>query len=1179
MQPLTDSRFTTLHFEHLPGFAAFILQQYLQEFSLHQLQLSRELQLPMLKQFDKISEAELVAITMESSRTFLEYLVQNKAGRQIEEAVEMWVNNRLPQIDKNEIAAEDIILAGLIRKKTFLHFLPHYCNQLPAALELIAEIDTFLTASESTLTNTYIKLLHNQIEEHSHFIQQINNTIPGALYVFDLLQYKGIYSNGKLKEVMGIDHQQLNALGTEVFKELIHPDDIRATQKSILRIHTLADGEINSYRFRIRQSDGQFRWIRIYESVFRRNAEGAVIETIAIALNVDKEKRTADQLAQREQQLLEAQEIAQTGSYIWHLQKKQLDGTPKLFELLAINKNDYKTVVEKIHPDDTQKLFTAFEESLKTGKFECEFHYLTDGSEKVFWSKAVINYAEDGTPSTLTGTLMDITDRNRILEHLRHSEKNYKLAESLAHIGNFEIDLSTNKIKMSDEMFRIYELPPQEGLIDYSLAMKMRHPDDELIVKEAIRQAIEEKKPCDIYFRIITNDGHFKIVRTRAEPVINSDGSAHKIIGTLQDVTEKQQLIEKLKQSEYMYKQAEEMANMGNYSMNVLTNDIEWTDQLYKIYGLEPQAEKITEERFYSFIHPEDRELVDNSIAAFYKEGYGDYTFRIITAAGEVKTLRSISQLQKDASGRPLLVIGTEQDVTEHRNLISNLEKSQWLSHQAQMIAHLGNWTFNLKTNEMYWSEELYRIYELAPTEKASYDLFVSLLHPDEKEEVIAYYEQCVREKKPYNKKHRVVLRNGKVKTLHRKGEIRLDAEGEVESFFGTTQDITEQQAAEMDLLEKQNFIQKIADATPTILYLYNVAENRFVYINREVYYVLGYTAEEVLNAGTGATRLLYNPEDYNLLPERAESSKKFQHADSMVQYECRMHKKNGDWCWVLVREVMFKTDESGNIVEILGAALDITKRKEMEKTLVQNAYQLAQSNASLEEFAYVASHDLKEPLRKISTFGDRLLHTQLDQLSDDGQTYLKKIVDASQRMQLMISDLLSISMITGDHAFEPFSLQAILDEVLQTLEYKIDQKGAVIHSDNLPTVHIIPSQFRQLFQNLLSNSLKFVSNDVQPQINITHTFLEPHEAEHLQLKKATRYLQLQFKDNGIGFDEEYAGKIFAIFQRLHGRSEYEGTGIGLAICKKIVEHHGGVIFATAQAQMGATFTIILPLM
>jgi light-regulated signal transduction histidine kinase (bacteriophytochrome) len=237
----------------------------------------------------------------------------------------------------------------------------------------------------------------------------------------------------------------------------------------------------------------------------------------------------------------------------------------------------------------------------------------------------------------------------------------------------------------------------------------------------------------------------------------------------------------------------------------------------------------------------------------------------------------------------------------------------------------------------------------------------------------------------------------------------------------------------------------------------------------------------------------------------------------------------------------------------------------------------LEQSNASLEEFAYVASHDLKEPLRKISTFGDRLIATQGDSMSPDGKIYLNKIIDASQRMQTMITDLLSVSMITGNTAFEPYSLQKILDESLQTLEVKMEQLNALLQADPLPEAYIIPSQFRQLFQNLLSNSLKFVRPGVQPVITISYSLVPSEKIIHYQLARVDYYHQLRFADNGIGFDNEYAGKIFAIFQRLHGRSEYEGSGIGLAICKKIVEHHGGIIYAQGKEGEGATFTIILP--
>jgi light-regulated signal transduction histidine kinase (bacteriophytochrome) len=289
------------------------------------------------------------------------------------------------------------------------------------------------------------------------------------------------------------------------------------------------------------------------------------------------------------------------------------------------------------------------------------------------------------------------------------------------------------------------------------------------------------------------------------------------------------------------------------------------------------------------------------------------------------------------------------------------------------------------------------------------------------------------------------------------------------------------------------------------------------------------------------------------------------------------MKHKDGDYRWLLVREIVFKSSEDGNIRQIIGAALDISRRKEMERTILQNTLQLEQSNASLEEFAYVASHDLKEPLRKISTFGDRLVASQIDRLSDDGKVYMRKIVDASQRMQNMISDLLSISMISGNRSFETYSLQKIVEETVQTLEFKIENQQAVVRYDALPEANIIPSQFRQLFQNLMANSLKFVREGVQPLITIHCTDADLYEVAPYQLQRAERYLKLVFSDNGIGFENEYAQKIFAIFQRLHGRSEYEGSGIGLSICKKIVEHHGGVIFAHGQPGIGASFTIILP--
>jgi light-regulated signal transduction histidine kinase (bacteriophytochrome) len=297
-----------------------------------------------------------------------------------------------------------------------------------------------------------------------------------------------------------------------------------------------------------------------------------------------------------------------------------------------------------------------------------------------------------------------------------------------------------------------------------------------------------------------------------------------------------------------------------------------------------------------------------------------------------------------------------------------------------------------------------------------------------------------------------------------------------------------------------------------------------------------------------------------------------------MHQFEGRIKSRTGEWKWLLTREVVFKRDDTGKAMQVLGSALDITDRKEMEGSLSKKNLELEQSNANLEEFAYVASHDLQEPLRKISIFGDRLLVNHADHLNEDGRLFLQKIVDSSKRMQAMINDLLSVSLISGNKSFEYYSLKTVLNDVLQTLEFKIEARHAKITVDDLPTAHIIPSQMRQLFQNLISNSLKFVAKDRNPEIRITQSQVKQDDIIKYNLHHGNQYIRIDVKDNGIGFENEYATKIFTIFQRLHGKAEYEGTGIGLAICKKIVENHEGVIFAGGQPGLGSVFSIIIPL-
>ena len=257
-----------------------------------------------------------------------------------------------------------------------------------------------------------------------------------------------------------------------------------------------------------------------------------------------------------------------------------------------------------------------------------------------------------------------------------------------------------------------------------------------------------------------------------------------------------------------------------------------------------------------------------------------------------------------------------------------------------------------------------------------------------------------------------------------------------------------------------------------------------------------------------------------------------------------------------------------------LGAVLvfkDISERKRVEHTLEQKASELARSNAELEQFAFVASHDLQEPLRKIQAFGDRLKVRCEGAQSPEGLEYLDRMQSAAARMRRLIDDLLAFSRVIQSSApFVPVDLAVLAKEVLGDLEVRIEKSGARVEVEDLPTLEADAMQMRQLLLNLIGNALKFQPPGAVPVVRVA--------AESLTSPSGEPLCQLTIQDNGIGFDEKYLEKIFGVFQRLHGRGEYEGTGVGLAVCRRIVDRHHGSITARSKPGEGATFIVTLPL-
>jgi len=480
---------------------------------------------------------------------------------------------------------------------------------------------------------------------------------------------------------------------------------------------------------------------------------------------------------------------------------------------------------------------------------------------------------------------------------------------------------------------------------------------------------------------------------------------------------------------------------------------------------------------------------------------------------------------------------------------ISLLKREEFILNETQKIANVGGWEVDLKDNSIFWSDEVYRIHEVPIGEKLKIEEGINFYHPDYRDLISQYINDAIEKFENWDDELKLITAKGKTIWVRAKGEPIVE-NGKSIKLRGTFQNIDIRKKEEVVKEKQRQDLRLFMEVMPDL------------YIRCDSNY-------KVLAVKCGAD---FSPTiDTNLLLGESLKDKLpmvFKHIEPLL-FEAINNKKEAEAEFQVIKDGVVRINEAKFIPSIEGQAVgflrDITKQRAKETELIKLNEELSRSNKELEEFAYIASHDLQEPLRKVATFGSRLVAKETDQLSEKGKSYVNVMTKSTTRMQTLIDDLLSYSRVMGvQKKLQEVDLNQVLKGLKEDFELKIKNLNGELSIGEMPTIIGNQVTIHQLFHNLIGNAIKFRQKDKNIKINIYSQ--ENKDSYHIFVI-----------DNGIGIDNAYAKLIFQPFKRLHNKTEYAGTGIGLAICNKIVLQLGGKIYATGELGKGTTFEILIP--
>lgn len=959
--------------------------------------------------------------------------------------------------------------------------------------------------------------------------------------IFDV-HAKYIYTSPASYSVLGWKPEEF--IGKSV-AEFIHPDDRTEVLSNFSKLGIEKKIRISPFRFR--HKNGTWRWLEttVTDFIDEPSVNGIVTNSRDITARIHAE----EELKNSEGKYRLLFHSSPLPKYIFDLDTFEiLDVNETASRHYGYSREEFlKMTIYDIRPPEEIPAITRINEEIQncvdTTFFGIFIHHKKDGTKiKVEVSGQKLSFSGRGCMMVVC---VDVTDRENALQSLRDNEAKLLAAEKIAKLGYWKLDIQEGNLFWSDEVYNIWGVAKDSHQITPGFFFNSVHPDDQQAFKKENEAILAGEKEGCIEHRIVMPDGSVKWVREKGKLIRNDAGDPVSFEGSVQDITEEKLLKLSLEESNRRFSYVNKATFDAIWDWNLVMDESYWGEGFQTIFGYD--FKKIqTEKNFWTdHIHPDDFDKIYNGIRNAINGNDSKWVneYRFQRADKSYANVLDRCIIIRDQSGKAIRMVGAIQDITEKKTLEVLLDK-------ANRLARIGSWEIDVINGSVYWSDITKEIREVEPDFAPTLTIGMgNFVDGYSKDTIFQRVKDCIEKGTPWEDELQIITEKGNLKWIRTIGKAEM-VNGKCVKVYGSFQDIDTTKKAEIKILklyeEKNTILESIGDG------FFALDKNWMVtYWNKEAEKILQRSKFEMMGKNIWTAFPDAVESRFYKYYEKAVAEKKAQHFE---EYYERMN------LWLDVSAFPSDSGLSVYFKNITERKISEKKLKELNEQLDKKAHKLAISNAELEQFAYVASHDLQEPLRMVSSFLTQLEKKYGDILDDKGRQYIYFAVDGAKRMRQIILDLLEFSRIGKlEGNMVEVNVNELIKEIILLSKNHIEETGAIINFDNLPSLSCTKTHLRQIFQNLISNAIKYHKENEPPVITIS-------------AEKRPGHWLFSVNDNGIGIEPVYFNRVFTIFQRLHGKDEYSGTGIGLAIVKKIVERMEGEIWIESEPAKGSTF-------